>query len=172
MCCFTLSAKLDPAVAVWGCGCHCHMILYSSSHACSMTFKSGGLDGQKRTWMLCFCRTSHVTRAVCGLSLSCWNTAPGFCIIGTTCVCFTSLIYRWAVKVLYMWTNAIPPVWDIATHITTLPNYPLGCDFSRHFDLGVHTLGVFHHNFAAEIPLSTCVAAVILYESETIEEVL
>jgi hypothetical protein len=39
-----------------------------------MGFKSGDLEGHGSTLMLFCSRKSIVTRAVCGLALSCWNT--------------------------------------------------------------------------------------------------
>jgi hypothetical protein len=64
--------------------------LSSSSHMCSIGFKSGESEGQGRVLMLLAVKKAVVNHAVWGMALSCWNTALGVTIRGRTCGCTMS----------------------------------------------------------------------------------
>ena len=99
--------------------------LPSSSHKCSIGFKSGDIAGQSMTLIAFVWRKFCVNLAVCARALSCWNVNP-FCWLFC---CINGTKTRWRISSTYLLAVRVPSktiscdrkLWLIAPQTITPP---------------------------------------------------
>ena len=116
-------------VGWWG---RSRTLLSSSSHRCSMGFRSGDFDGQGNTAIPIFIRWAVVMRAACGLALSCMYTICGLRTKrGTTSGLITWSIYIAAVIFPSIKTRSDFSCMSIHPQTITLPPLCLSCSLMQ-----------------------------------------